>query len=944
MIHPRRLLLLVPLALSLAACGQTSAPATSSTASSSATPDTPSLQFEKYALANGLEVIVSEDHRLPLVAVDLWYHVGPANEAAGRTGFAHLFEHMMFQGSKHVPGDSHFRLLEAAGGTNLNGTTDFDRTNYFETLPANQLELGLWLESDRMGYLLDELDQAKLSNQQDVVRNERRQSVENEPYGVVDEAVYHNLFPQGHPYYADVIGSHADIQAAKLEDVKGFFKQYYTPNNASLAIVGDVDKAQVKTLVEKYFGTLKRGPDVPKVTVQTPPITSERKVVVKDHVQLPRVYMTWLTPSYFAPGDADADIAAGILGGGHSSRLYKALVYDKQIAQDVSAAQQSLSLSSVFRISATARPGHTAEELTAAIDEQLKALTSSGPDAKEVERARNVFETSLLSGLQVLGGFGGVADTLNLYNHYVKNPGYLGEDLTRHRAVTAASVKTFVQTSLKPSARVVVFGVPGDPDLGAQVPTPPAPKVAPGTGAEAVNADEAWRKDQPKPAAQRPITLPTPQSFQLPNGLTVLHYERPGMPVVAASLVIRTGGDSNPTDRAGLANFTGAMLDQGTASRDALTIADDVAHLGASLSTASAKDASFVTVQSLRKNFGAALDLLADVALHPSFPDKEIDRERASRLGQLIQSRQDPNAVAQTVAVRVLYGDNHPYGYIELGTESSIQATKRDDLAGFWKQNFVPNNAALVVAGPISQADVKALAEKAFGSWAKGTPAAGATDTFISAPVRLVLVDRPGAEQTQLRVAEIGAPRSVSDYAALNVMNLILGGLFSSRINLNLREAHGYTYGAFSQFIFRKHAGPFWVGSGVRTNVTAPAVAEIMKELKRMTDTTVTPDELNMGRDSLTRSLPADFETSASAVDSLSGLYIYNLGLDYYSTFPAAVSTVTAEAVQAAAKKYLHPDKIIVIAVGDRKKIEADLRKLNLGAVEIRSVDGSVRR
>ena len=792
-----------------------------------------------------------------------------------------------------------------------------------------------------MGYLLDELDQAKLSNQQDVVRNERRQSVENEPYGVVDEAVYHALFPNGHPYYADVIGSHADIQAAKLDDVKGFFKQYYTPNNASLAIVGDVDKAQVKTLVEKYFGTLKRGPDVPKVTVQTPPITSERKVVVKDHVQLPRVYMTWLTPAYLRARRRGRRHRRG-----HSRRRATPAGSTRRSSTTSRSRRTSRPRSSRSRCprcSGSSRPlvrGTRPTSSPRPSTSSSNALSSSGPDTKEVERSRNVFETNLLSGLQVLGGFGGVADTLNLYNHYVKNPGYLGDDLARHRAVTAASVKTFVQNSLTPSTRVVVFGVPGDPDLGPQVPTPPAPKVAPGTGAEAVNAEEAWRKDQPKPAAQRPITLPTPQSFQLPNGLTVLHYERPGMPVVAASLVIKTGGDSNPTDRAGLANFTGAMVDQGTASRDALTIADDVAHLGASLSTSSAKDASFVTVQSLRKNFGAALDLLADVALHPSFPDKEIDRERASRLGQLIQSRQDPNAVAQTVAVRVLYGDNHPYGYIELGTESSIQATKRDDLAGFWKQNFVPNNAALVVAGPIGQAEVKALAEKTFGSWAKGTPAAGASDTFATAPVRLVLVDRPGAEQTQLRVAEIGAPRSVSDYAAANVMNLILGGLFSSRINLNLREAHGYTYGAFSQFIFRKHAGPFWVGSGVRTNVTAPAVAEIMKELKRMTDTTVSADELNMGRDALARSLPADFETSSSAVDSLSGLFIYNLGLDYYTTFPAAVSTVTADAVQAAARKYLHPDKIIVIAVGDRKKIEADLRKLNLGAVEI---DGSVR-
>src|SRR5215831_5652026 len=283
MMHARRLLVLTPLALSVFGCGQSSAPAPATT-TSSATSDTPKIEYEKYALANGLEVIVSEDHRLPLVAVDLWYHVGPANEAIGRTGFAHLFEHMMFQGSKHVRGDLHFKLLEAAGGTNLNGTTNFDRTNYFETLPSNQLELALWLESDRMGYLLDDLDQSKLANQQDVVRNERRQSFENEPYGIVNEAMFHALFPKGHPYYANVIGSHADIQAAKLDDVKSFFKQYYTPNNASLAVVGDVDRAQVKTLVEKYFGPLKRGPEVPKVTVQTPPITAERTLTVKDHV------------------------------------------------------------------------------------------------------------------------------------------------------------------------------------------------------------------------------------------------------------------------------------------------------------------------------------------------------------------------------------------------------------------------------------------------------------------------------------------------------------------------------------------------------------------------------------------------------------------------------------------------------------------------------------
>ena len=929
----RNVLAALPFAVLMASCARSSAPAAD-----------PTLVFEKYTLPNGLDVILSEDHKLPLVAVDIWYHVGPANEAAGRTGFAHLFEHMMFQGSKHVPGDSHFKLLEAAGGTNLNGTTDFDRTNYFETLPANQLELGLWLESDRMGYLLDTLDQTELSNQQDVVRNERRQSIENQPYGIVDEMLFHELFPKGHPYYADVIGSHADIQAARLEDVRNFFKLYYAPNNASLAIVGDIDKAKTKELVQKYFGTLKRGPDVRKPAVETPPLTAERRVVVRDHVELPRVYMGWITPPYFKPGDADADIVAGVLGGGNSSRLYKRLVYEKQIAQDVTAFQQSLVLGSAFQIQATARPGHTADELQAAIDEELAKLRETGPDEPEVERARNTFETRLLQGLEVLGGFGGVADTLNLYNHYIGDPGYVGEDLARHRRVTPASVKAFAQQYLQPSARAVVFGVPGEPDLGAPVPTVPAPKMPPGTGAEAVNTDEPWRSIRPQPSTVRSVELPTPTSFQLPNGLTVIHEERAGMPIIAAALVIKTGGDANPTARPGLANFTAAMLDQGTTSRNASQIADDVAQLGATLDASSSKDASRVSVQALQTHFAAALDLLADVAVHPSFPQAEIDRQRTSRLADLLQAHQDPEAIASAIVAAALYGPAHPYGSVELGTDASIKATVRDDLVGFWKQNFVPNNAALVVAGPIGQDELRSLAAHAFGSWQGGAPASPTAGTISTTPARVVIVDKPGAPQTQIRVTDIGAPRSTPDYATLNVMNLILGGLFSSRINLNLREAHGYTYGAFSQFLFRKAAGPFLVGSGVRTDVTAPAVAEVFKELKKMIDTPVTPEEIAMGKDALVRALPSDFETSASAVLSLSNLYIYDLGLDHYTKFPATVLAVTPDAVQAAARKYLQPDKMIVIAVGDRAKIEPELRKLNLGAVEIRNADGTVAK
>ncbi|MBC7857288.1 MAG: insulinase family protein, partial [Burkholderiaceae bacterium] len=429
----------------------------------------PAVAFEKYTLPNGLEVILVEDHKLPLTAVNLWYHVGPANEAPGRTGFAHLFEHMMFAATRHVPRGLADRLLEGAGATDSNGSTDFDRTNYYDTVPSNQLELALWVHADRMGYLPDVLDQRALSNQQDVVRNERRQSVENRPYGMVEEALYHQMFPKTHPYYASVMGSHADIQAARLADIRDFFVRYYGPNNASLVIAGDIDKARTRALVAKYFGSFKRGPALPKPDVATPPITAERRAVVADRVELPRVYMGWLTAPAYQSGDAELSLAALILAGGKSSRLYKSLVYQRQIAQDVSANQNSNALTSMFVVDVTARPGHSAQEIEAALDAELQALRDDGPSEKELERARNTIETALLSQIEKVGG---LANSLNQYNQYTGDPGFLTRDIERYRRVTVADIRRAVAEQLKNNARVVVHGVPGTPDLGPAVPTP----------------------------------------------------------------------------------------------------------------------------------------------------------------------------------------------------------------------------------------------------------------------------------------------------------------------------------------------------------------------------------------------------------------------------------------------------------------------------------------
>ena len=899
----------------------------------------PRLEHTTFTLKNGLKVILSQDKRLPMVAVNLWYHVGPANEIPGRTGFAHLFEHMMFQGSKHVAADTHFKLLEAAGASDINGTTDFDRTNYFETVPSNQLELALWIESDRMGYLLDVLDQKALANQRDVVRNERRQSLENQPYGVAEEALYQAIYPKGHPYHGVVIGSHADLQAAQLGDVQGFFRQYYTPNNASLAIVGDFDPAAARKLVEKYFGGLKRGAEVPKITATTPPIAAEKRLTVTDTVQLPRVYMAWLTPAIFKPGDAEADLAADILGGGKSSRLYKALVYDKQIAQAVTTTQESLILGSKFTIQATARPGHTAEELEAVINEELKRFVQQGPDATELERAKNTIETRIITGLETLGGFGGKADRLNSYEHYLGTPDYLGKDLQRYRGATAEAVKTFAEQHLQPAKRIVLFAVPGEKKLAAELAAGPDPAAG---GAQTVNVAEPWRKDMPKPGTVKAAQFPTPDQFTLPNGLKVIVSERRELPVVSASLVFASGSGANPADMPGLANFTAAMLDEGTKTRNALQIADETARLGATLATASTMDQSQISVTSLAAQFPRALDLLADVAQNPTFPPEEVERQRASRLANLVAAKSNPAQIAARVMASALYGTAHPYGYTELGTEASNKAMSRATMEDYWKQQLVPGNAALVVVGAVSRKELEAMTTKAFAGWA----GKAAARTKLPAPggttAKLVIVDMPGAAQTQVRVASVGVPRATPDFEALEVVNTLLGGLFSSRINLNLREDKGYTYGAFSTFAFRQEAGPFFVGAGVRTDATAPAVTEIYNEIKKMKDVEVTMDELTLGKDSLVRSMPGRFETTSQAAASFATLFVYDLGLDYYSKDIERVVGIDAAVAHAAARKHLQPERMLVVAVGDRQKIEAELKKLNLGAAEYRDVDGNV--
>jgi zinc protease len=902
----------------------------------------PMLTYEKYKLPNGLEVILLEDHRLPLVAVDLWYHVGPVKERAGRTGFAHLFEHMMFEGSKHVGEKSHFKFLEAAGASDINGTTDFDRTNYFETLPSNQLELALWLESDRMGFLLDTLDRTKLTNQRDVVRNERRQSVEGQPYGVAEETMYHELFPKDHPYYADVIGSHADVEAARLNDVRDFFKQYYTPNNSTIVIAGDINKVNTKALIEKYFGTFASGPVVKLTEVQTPAITSERRQTVTDTVQLPKVLIGWLSPAAFAEGDADLDLAAQILGGGKSSRFYRKLVYEQQIAQDANCYHQSLALGSPFVCEITAKPNVTPEQIEKAATAEVESLASKGPSAAELERARNTIEAGKIRNLERLGGFGGIADMLDYYNQYLGDPGYLPKDIARYDAVTAASVQKFAAATLGQNQRVVIDCIPGKKVVDDVSRSPESTdadvKIVPEHSPQFETA-EAWRATAPKPGPQPKLELPIPTQFTLANGLKVFLAEDHNLPLLAIRLQALAGGEANAADKPGIAGFTTAMLTEGTAHRSAPQIADDTDRLGAILQQATTYDSSFVSLDVLSNNTAPAMDLISDLVQHPAFAEKELERIRKERQTALLQIRDEPFQLAIEVGDRALFGGSSPYGYVELGTANSLKATTRDDLAAFWKIHYTPGNSALILAGDINEAHARELAQKYFGGWT-GAGNASTPPPAVTAPSRkIVLVDQPGAPQSVILAFGVGLPRSSPDYAPVTVMNTMLGGLFSARINMNLREKNGFTYGAFSRYQFRRGAGPFLAGAQVRSDVTAPAVRELFKELDRIRTEPLSADELRMAKDSIIRSLPGDFESTGTIANGIGDLWIYQLPLDYYRKLPAMIEAVSADDTSRAANQYVHPENFLLVTVGDKSKVESGLEDLKLGPIELWSTD-----
>jgi zinc protease len=947
----------------------------------------PPIRFTEFRLANGLRVILHEDHSTPIVGVNLWYHVGSKNEVPGKTGFAHLFEHMMFQGSKNYD-DDYFKPIQEAGG-NLNGSTNPDRTNYWEVVPSNFLELALFMEADRLGGLLDVLNEAKLANQREVVKNEKRQNYDNRPYGLVGAKINETLYPKTHPYHWLTIGSLDDLSAASLEDVKNFFRRYYTPNNAVLTIAGDFKPADARRLVEKYFGPVPRGPEVAPVPAQPVTVGEMKRINMEDRVALARVYTVWPVPPRYTPDEAALDALATILASGKSSRLYKTLVYERQIAQDVAAFNNAAEIAGQFQVVATAKPGKTLAELEGAINEELERIKQTPPTAEEIERAYNAREASFIYSLQTVGGFGGRNDQLNQYATFLNRPDYFEEDLARYRRVTAEDVKRVANqyltdrrliVNVMPAARGRATGDPvpespakavaarsqqaaGEPQPGTTTTTPgeaaqtvtkaaaaataPAGAAPPTTDAPAKGEPSkpanAKRDPQqaaaseaalPKPGPEPRLVLPKVERHRLSNGLEVLLVRHSELPVVNMNLIVRSGAASDPESLPGTATLTADLLDEGTKTRNALDISNALAGIGARLSVSANWDSTTADLLTLTRHLDRALEIYADVILNPAFPETDLKRLRASRLAALQQQRDNADAIAGRVYSSILYGDKHPYGRPLSGNEASLGALAGADVRRFYETHYRPNNAALIVAGDVTAATLLPKLERAFGAWKPGPlPAA---DINVQPPAReragIYLVDKPGAAQSVIQIGQVGVARSSPDYFPLLVLNSMLGGQFVSRINLNLREDKGYTYGARSSFDYRRGAGPFTASGGVFTNVTKESISEFLKELRGIRgEIPVTERELEYAKQGILRGFPRGFETPVQIADRLSQVVLYNLPPDYFNNYSARVRAVTLKDITRVANRYLDPSRMAILVVGDRKAVEPGLRSLGIG-------------
>ena len=881
------------------------------------------IPYEMYTLDNGLRLVVHEDPKAPIVAVNIWYHVGSRNEQPGQTGYAHLFEHLMFQGSENSQGE-YLELLEKVGATSLNGTTWFDRTNYFQNVPKDALDRVLFLESDRMGHFLGAVDQAVLDEQRGVVQNEKRQG-DNEPYAAIWEQLLKQVFPPNHPYSWETIGSMADLEAASLEDMQAWFKTYYGPNNAVLVVAGDVKAADVLKRVEFYFGDIPPGPPLIVQEEWIPEHLTERRQLIQDRVPQERIYMAWPGPRW---GTLDAHrlgLAASILASGKNSRLYERLVYEDQIATDLDFAAFFLEISGVLILEISVKPGEDINEVERIAREELKRLIENGPTKKELERVKTGARASFIRGIEQIGGFGGKSAVLAENAVYGNDPGYYQVQLDNIAAATPKQVREVTDKWL--SAPPYVAHIVPFPELTAST----------------ASAD---RSVVPEPKDPEPARFPEFSRATLDNGLQLIVVERPTVPVLDMSLIFDAGYATDKPEFAGEASITMAMLDEGTDELSSLEISEELAMLGASLSTGAGLDTATVSLSALTENLDPSLELFADVVLNPTFPENELERLRGQYLTAIQQEKSRPLSMALRLLPGLLYGEGHAYSQplTGTGTELSINTIKRDELVKWHDTWFHPNNATLVVVGDTTLDTIKPKIEKLFRDWDQAEVPAKNIATVEAAESEVIyLIDKPGAGQSIIFAGQLIVPMNNPQETAIEAMNDVLGGQFSARINMNLREEKSWSYGARSLIMGTRGQRPFLAYAPVQTDKTAPALAEILREIAEIGGANPpSQEELTRVQRSNVLSLPGRWETNPAVLGDLSSIIAYDLNDNYWNNYATKLNGLQLAEVQQAAIDTLNPDTLTWVVVGDRAAIEADLRELGIGDIRLIDVDGNL--
>ena len=885
------------------------------------------IPYEKFVLSNGLTVIVHEDHKAPIVAVNVWYHVGSKDERPGRTGFAHLFEHLMFNGSENF-NDEFFRPLEPAGATKMNGTTWFDRTNYYQNVPVSALDLTLWLESDRMGHLVGAIDQKKLDEQRGVVQNEKRQG-ENQPYGKVDELITSSTYPAGHPYSWDTIGSMDDLNAASLDDVKEWFHTYYGAANATLVLAGDITPAEAKKKVELYFGDIPPGPVIKRQQQWVAKMSGEKRAMLQDRVPQGRLYKTWNIPGSTTRDFTMLDVASDILGSGKNSRFYKRLVYKDQIATSVSVGVGPFEIGSQFQITATVKPGGDVRLVEKVLDEELAEFLRTGPTAAEVERVKTAAYASFVRGLERIDGSGGKSYILAESQVFGGSPDFYKQRLKWAQDATPKDIQAAAKQWL--SDGVFVVDVQPTPEY----------KVA-STGAD--------RSKLPPVGTAPELKLPPLQRTTLSNGLKVVLAERHNAPVVDMTLIVDAGYAADSLATPGTAKLALNMLDEGTKKRDSLQIAERAEMLGARIGAGSSLDTSFISLNAITNKLPDSLELFSDVLLNATFPQSDFDRLKAQSLASIQQEKSQPQGIAMRLFPSLVYGKGHAYSnpFSGSGDVDTVKALTRADLEAFRNRWIRPDNATLLVVGDATPESVKPLLEKYLAAWkapAEPLPKKNLAKVSAQPKPRVFLINRTGAEQSLVLAGYAGPPRSDPDYVSIETLNTVLGGGFVSRLNMNLREDKHWAYGAGSGLSAAEGQGPFFVRAPVQTDKTAESIQEIVKELKGILGATPpTATEIKFAQDSLTLQLPGSNETSGEVAGSYADIVTYGLKDSYWNDFVGEVQAMTPARLTSAAQKLVRPDALTWVIVGDLSKIEAGVRKLNLGDVKVLDADGNVVR